>query len=79
MYMLACRALRLIAACYALHLHPTSAFKHVPVGPALLAVRQWVSCGPAVPVPPPELNPPKPALGVWGLTRFTPLMWSYGI
>lgn len=66
-----------VSVCYTLHLDPTSAFKHMPVGPALPAVKQWASRGLAVSVHLLELNPPTSALGVQGLTQFTPLIWSY--
>lgn len=54
--------------CYTSQLDPTSAVKCMPVGPALLGVKQWASHGLAVSVHILELNPPTSALGVQGLT-----------
>lgn len=53
-----------ILVCYTLHLDPTSAFKCMPVDPALLAVKRWENHGLAVSVHILDLNPPTCALGV---------------
>lgn len=63
-----------ILVCCALHLDPTSVFKCISISLVLLAVKQWVSHPLAVSVHLLELNPPTSALGVQGLTQFTPLM-----
>lgn len=62
-----------ISVCCALYLDPSSAFKCISISLVVLAVKH-VSHALAVSVHLLELDPPTAALGVQGLTQFTPLM-----